>query len=223
MFNMKKKKHNCPSDEIVACYVDGILPDSEKAAVDDHMLSCSSCRENITIQKEVVKLQQLQGLDFAPSYLTERAKGLVAESAAGKGILELIIDFSEQMFEAIRTTGEVLVGPSRPPVFSLRAGSANVSKVLFVKKVFDDIRVEVELMRSRDDLNTVNLTFKDDKTEKLVVDLRATLINDDIELESYVTQNGKVAFENIKQGKYKIDISKVDSFVGVIVLELNKK
>lgn len=222
MFKKKIAKRNCPGDEIIACYVDGILSSSDKLVLEKHMLDCSKCMENIKIQKEVAQLQESQGFGFVPSYVTDRAKKLVAERLRG-GVLDLVVDFSDQMFEALRTTGEILLGPKRQPVLSLRDGSVNVSKVLFVKKVFDNIRVEAELVRLENDLINVILTFKDDKVETPIIDLRATLIENDIEIESHITQNGKAAFENMKQGKYRIDISKIDTFVGVIVLELNKK
>ena len=96
-------------------------------------------------------------------------------------------------------------------------------KTLSIKKIFDNVRVEIEITREQGDLNTLVLKVKDEQTEIPLSDLRATLIQDEIELESYVTKNGKAVFENIKQGKYFIQISGPHNPVGIINLELNKE
>ncbi len=216
------KNNQCPDNEVIACYVDGLLSKEEKITLDRHVSTCQKCKEVFAIQEEVAKLQEKEGLSYVPPYVIERAKNLVNEKF-GLNVLEVLVEFRDEVFKAVRSTGEIIAGLQLQPAFSLRGNQAESVKTLSIKKVFDNVRVEIEITREQGDLNTVVLKVKDEQVETPLSDLRATLIQDEIELESYITKNGKAIFENIKQGKYLIQISSPNNPVGIINLELNKE
>ena len=219
----KPKKNQCPTDEVIASYIDGLLSSQERNVIDQHITLCKSCKEIFSIQAEIANFQKEEGLGFVPDYVTAEAKGLMDEKYGVK-VLKLVANFSDKVFETIRTTGEIISGYQLQPAFALRdSTSADQVKTLGVRKIFDNIRVEIEITRESGALNTIILRIKDNHSEVPIDNLRATLIQDKIELESYITQNGKAIFETIKSGQYLIEISKVDSIVGAITLELNKE
>jgi uncharacterized protein YjbK len=51
-------------------------------------------------------------------------------------------------------------------------------------------------------------------------DLRVTLIKDDVELESYITDSGKVTFEHVLLGRYSVEISSVDNKIASVILDI---
>lgn len=220
---MKNKNNQCPNEEMVACYIDGLLSSKEKDTLDQHLLSCPSCKEIFSIQGEVAKIQKEEGVGFVPDYVTKEAQQLVHEKYGVK-ILKLVASFSDKVFEAIQTTGEVISGHQLQPNFALRDSSGTKQiKTFSVRKIFNNIRVDLEITRESGDSNTIIVRVMDNQTEIPNNDLRVTLIQSEIELESYITQNGKAIFENVKSGQYIFEISQVDSIVGAITVELNKE
>lgn len=223
VMNNKGEKKSCLDIETIACYVDDKLSETMKKAIGDHLSICKDCKENIELQIAVSSLQRKQGLIPAPSCLTERAKNLLDEKFKAN-ILEVIIKFTDKAIEIVRTTGEVFLGGHLQPAFVLRGvkeTEATSTQTIF--KVFDNVNVEIEVARQQKDLNRVILKLKDQQKNTMVNDLRVTLVLNDVELESYIAQNGKVIFENVKPGKYFIRISSIDSPIGIIMLDLNKE
>ena len=53
-------------------------------------------------------------------------------------------------------------------------------------------------------------------------DLRATLMQGDMELESYVTLKGEAIFEQVSPGEYTIEISNPQKTFGKISFQLTK-
>lgn len=220
---MKNKNNQCPNEEIIACYIDGLLSSKEKGELDRHLLTCPGCKEIFSIQTAVARVQKEEGLGFVPDRVTTEAKKLVDEKYGVK-LLNLVASFTEKAFEVVRTTGEVISGHHLQPAFALRDNSGtNIAKTFTIRKVFDNTRVEMEITRETGDSNTIILRVRDNQVEIPTNDLRATLIQDETELESYITQNGKAIFESVKSGRYLIELSQVSHVLGAITLELTKE
>lgn len=45
---------NCPNEEDMACYIDGLLSDDEVKQLEKHLLGCDECREIVVVTKKVV-------------------------------------------------------------------------------------------------------------------------------------------------------------------------
>ena len=39
----QKKEHTCPSEEIIACYLDNLLNDTEREKTEEHLTRCEDC------------------------------------------------------------------------------------------------------------------------------------------------------------------------------------
>jgi len=218
---MRNKKNKQISDEMISCYVDGLLSDKEKAVIEKLILEDSELKEAIEIQRIVAKEQKEEDLSFVPINATERAKNLVSEEF-GVNVLELVVNFAENFFEGLRSTGEVIIGTKLQPAYAMRGEEKEKAKTLIVSKNFNNIRIEIELTREMNDKNTIIFKAKDNQTELASEDLRATILEEETELESHITQNGKAIFEGVKPGKYKIEISNPDEILGMISLQLFK-
>ncbi|MFC1594107.1 hypothetical protein ACFL38_02145 [Candidatus Omnitrophota bacterium] len=223
MINKKDKmrKSKCPGIETIACYVDGILSQKERESIEYHAEICQKCKEEIACQMEVATLQKKEGLSFVPSFSTEGAKNLVHEEV-GVNILELVVSFTDKAIEVVRTTGDILLGGQLQPAYALRGNKIEPASTQSIVKIFDNIRVEVEVTRQKDEFNKIILITQDNQTKTPINDLRATLIQEDIELESYIMRNGKAIFESIRPGHYIMRISDVEKPLGIIALEFSQ-
>jgi anti-sigma factor RsiW len=45
---------NCPNDEDIACYIEGLLSVSEVRQLERHLISCDRCRDIVVVTKKVV-------------------------------------------------------------------------------------------------------------------------------------------------------------------------
>ncbi|MFZ2357439.1 MAG: hypothetical protein WAW67_06445, partial [Candidatus Omnitrophota bacterium] len=93
---------------------------------------------------------------------------------------------------------------------------------VIILKDFKDIRLEVKIENKQGESFNVTVIAKEKETQKLIKDLRITLAKDDLELESYHTETGKVIFENILLGRYSIGISRAENKLGCVLLDINK-
>jgi len=218
----KKDKNKPIDDETIACYVDGLLPENERNYVEKMMNENDELKELIQTQMFVEKEQSKNDLSFMPEYLIQNAKDLVSEKFGSK-VLNLVIKFSDKVIETLQSTGEILSGAQLQPAYTLRGDSQEKAKSVVVRKIFDDVKVEVEISRELDDKNNVILKAIQNQTELPIDNIRATLFKDNVELESYVTKNGKAIFENIKPGHYVIELSYPDKDLGAISIQLIKK
>jgi len=62
---------NCPSEEVVAAYLDQALEAGKKGEFEGHLANCLYCR---TLVADVVKLERLNDLAGAPAALIERVR-----------------------------------------------------------------------------------------------------------------------------------------------------
>jgi anti-sigma factor RsiW len=45
---------NCPNEEDMACYIDGLLSEDEVGRIEKHLLGCARCRETVEVTKEII-------------------------------------------------------------------------------------------------------------------------------------------------------------------------
>ncbi|MBF0595221.1 MAG: zf-HC2 domain-containing protein [Candidatus Omnitrophica bacterium] len=216
-------KKQCPDDETVACYIDGLLPEKEKIVVDKHLKACAGCREAFAIHREVADRQKVEELGPVPEYLVESARNLWAERHGVK-FLDIAVTLVEDFIQGLKTTGDIIAGAGQDLQYAGAMRGASEEKVssVVVRKVIEDVSVEVEVSRAVGAISNVVLRVADNARKTPRTDLRATLILDDTELESYVTEGGMRTFENVRPGKYILQISDMKKILGVISLEIKQ-
>lgn len=207
-----------PDEETMACFVDGKLPQQEAEKVKLHLLSCDRCSQNLAIQANL----DYSGEECVPGNLLGQVKSLV-ENCDSLSVLEIIFKLKVDLLELVNTTGDVLVGQEFMPSPILRSRKIkNFRDEVVILKDFKDIRVEVKIENKRGESFNVIIIAKEKEAQKPIKDIRITLSKDDLELESYHTETGKVIFENISLGKYIIGISRAENKLASILLDINK-
>jgi len=214
-----KPASECLTEESMACFFDGKLLGEELNMFNEHILSCKKCamtlKHNITISRTMKEEVSV------PPHLEKLAKSLVSEEA-GLNIFDLVINFTNESIELIRTTGNVLMGPELVPAHAFRSSGENdkLSNEIKITKALSDVIAEIGIEKQRLDLANIVVRLTEKETNKKAKEIRVSLIKDDRELQSYLVENGKVKFEEVKASDYKIYLTKDEKKIGLITITI---
>jgi hypothetical protein len=204
-----------PDEEALACFIKGKLGYEENEQVKIHLLGCEDCMEKIALQ---IKLEPDRETIVPQEFLTQ-AKNLVKRNNAG--ILEIIFKLKGNILELVNTTGDILVGQELVPLPVLRSRRIKDFKdEVVILKDIKDIRVELKIENKHGKSFNLTVIAREKPTQKVIKDLRITLLKDDLELESYHTDSGRVIFENILLGKYMVEISDVGNKLASVIIDI---
>jgi len=215
-FDQPKIEELHPDEETFACFLTGKLPPKETARIRAHLIGCERCAEVFAVSSklEVVENQ------LAPKQLVQEAKRLIEEQVS-LAILEICLKFKEKALEILNTSGDILVGQEFIPAPVLRGRKAKDFKdEVTILKDFKDIRVEVKIENKVGEVFDLTVLVQEKESQKVIKDLRVTLLREAIELESYLNDPGKVIFENVLLGKYTVEISTLKSKLASVLLEI---
>jgi len=205
-----------PDEEDIACFLENKLSVQECEIIQAHLINCDRCAEIVAVQLELNpgKMQEV------PAQLMARVKDLV-KPEQDIPALQIALRLKEKILEILNTTGDVLVGQELVPAPVLRSRKIKEFKdEITVLKDFKDIRVEVKILSQQSGVFSLTVVVIEKTTQKIIKDLRVTLIRDDLELESYLSSSGRVTFEHILLGKYTVEISTIESRLACILLDI---
>jgi hypothetical protein len=205
-----------PDEETLACFLESKLPPDESERVKSHLVSCEQCSDALAI---ILKTSQ-EELREVPEELLARVRQ-VLDSQTKESLMEIALRLKQKALELLNTTGDILVGQEFVPAAVLRSRSIKDFKdEVTVLKDFQNIRLEAKIENKGGNAFNVIITVKEKETQKLLKDLRITLIRDDLELESYLCDSGSVTFEHVLLGKYMIEISDLEEKLASVVLDV---
>ena len=202
-----------PDEEDFTCFLEGKLAKEESDIIKLHIVSCRECAKTLALSL------------IEPGIDTEITEAQLSRLRVMLGInnpaLEIILRLKYHFFELLHSTGDILVGQELLPAPILRARSAQDFKdEIIIFKDFQDIRVEVKVENKGAQYFNLYITAREKTTQKVIKNLRISLISDEHELESHLTDSGCVFFEHILLGKYKLDITSVDHNLATILLDI---
>lgn len=205
-----------PDEQTIACYIDGLLSFQETEYVKQHLLRCDKCAEDFAGQAGIEFNQELE----APAGLIESVKNKVIP--AGKpSVLEIIFKVKDSIIELFNTNGAVLVGQELIPAPLLRSRQIKDFKdELTILKDFAQMEAEIKIEKKDPSLLNLSVVIKEKLNSRVIKDLRVTLLKGDIELESYITDLGKVMFEHLPLDNYLIEVSDVNQRLISILLNI---
>ncbi|MDD5431883.1 MAG: zf-HC2 domain-containing protein [Candidatus Omnitrophica bacterium] len=213
----KKNEAACDSNHLdemlMACFIEGKLSNEELESLKMHIIGCDDCANKVLLQAKLVNPEDLQ----IPEELLLKVKDLASGTGTAKAVLEIFLKLKENFLELINTSGDILVGQELMPSPLLRSRNIKDFKdEVVILKDFDNFRVEVKIENKDSKYFNLLITAKNKDTQELIKDLRITLIRDNLELESYLSDSGKVIFDHVLLGKYVIEIcSSEDKLVSI--------
>ncbi|MFQ5965380.1 MAG: anti-sigma factor family protein, partial [Candidatus Scalinduaceae bacterium] len=95
----QEKGHTCPSEEIIACYLDNLLNDTEREKVEEHLAKCEDCLQQTIMLHSLRKETKENGYIETPAEVIERAKEIVPESSV-KSLIEIALEFASNTIRA---------------------------------------------------------------------------------------------------------------------------
>ncbi|MCM8780370.1 MAG: hypothetical protein NC908_00380 [Candidatus Omnitrophica bacterium] len=207
-----------PDEETLVCFVENRLSPGEAEQVKQHLINCQDCAESVALQINLASGQQID----IPEGILELAKKILVKPTEEKTvILEIFLRLKEKMLELISTTGDVLWGQELLPAPVLRSRHIKDFKdEIAILKDLGDMTLEAKVESKGKGEFSLMLTTREKQTQKEIRDLRVTLIKDNIELESYLTDAGKVVFEHVLIGRYTIDIFSLERKIASVLLDI---
>jgi len=205
-----------PDEEALACFLEAKLPPQEAQQIKAHLLTCGQCLE---IVAACLELKQLDNQEVPEELMAKARESL--KFLDSSLILEIALRLKEKALELLNTTGDVLVGQELVPAAILRSRHTEDFKdEVVILKDFQDISVEVKVENKQAKFFNFSVTARQKQTKKVIKDLRVTLIKDDLELESRLSDTGIVTFEHVLLGRYKVEINTLDNQLAAILLEI---
>ncbi|MFH0827361.1 MAG: zf-HC2 domain-containing protein [Candidatus Omnitrophota bacterium] len=205
-----------PDEETLVCFIEGRLPAEEAERLKAHLVRCDDCMEAITFSLKSGEMPEVQ----PSAELLERVRKMLAFELK-PSLLEIVLRLKEKASEIISTTGDVLVGQELVPAAVLRSRSIKDFKdEVTILKDFFDIRAEIKIENIGVNAFNLSVLVKHRITQKVIKDLRVALIKDNTELESYLTGAGLVTFEHVFLGKYTVEISRVNSKLASVLVDV---
>lgn len=206
-----------PREEAMACFLEGKLNEREEQDIKQHVLKCDLCAQVCVAYAEInLDASRLQ----VPQGLIEQVKSLVSQSG-GNWFLEIFLKLKNGLIELSGTNGDILIGQELLPAPVLRSRQINNFKdEVVVLKDIGSLRVEIKVEKSGVRAFSVIVKVRDKQSGQELKDIRITLLRDNLELESYINDLGRVVFEHIALGRYTIEISDIKERLAAILLDL---
>jgi hypothetical protein len=205
----------CPREEALAALVDGRLAETDQAEIHAHLARCPLCLDTAEMLRGLAAEAEKEERFRVPLSAIAKARAL---DPAGIDMIEVVVRFASGLAEVVKMSSGVVGGlvSAEAPV---RGASKVVSATLvtFVKD-FPPYRAEVDLERVKPDRGEITLRLTDPATKVAPEGVRVSLFDDRSELESAALDRGIAVFENLKFGKYRVEITRVGQPIGGITL-----
>jgi len=207
-----------PDEEAWVCFFEDRLSVQESERIKAHLISCEVCAEIFAIG---IGWKAAPDKKVPEELIARIKKSVMPENKVS--ILEIILRLKEEALEILNATGDVLVGQEFVPAPILRSRQIKDFKdEVTILKDFQDIRVEVKIENKGAQSFDLIIIVKDKQAHRVIKDLRVTLIKDNLELESYLTDLSSITFENVLVGKYIVEISNIENKIAAIILDIKK-
>jgi hypothetical protein len=215
-------KEACPSDEMLADYLQGHLAEKEGSEMEEHLSDCTICLEELVIANSLFQGADLPQLDAVPAEVTEAAVRLMQslDSAESDSLSEkferAIKDLPTRISDFLnhKTWAE-----SQPqPVRGFKRKMAK--DLVLLKKTFEDVESEIEIEKVGENkaLIRVRLLLADLTSQKI----RVTLKKGDREIASHLAEEAYVLFEDIPFGHYSLAFARDGLTLGTYLFEIKE-
>ncbi|MEI6126892.1 MAG: zf-HC2 domain-containing protein [Pseudomonadota bacterium] len=194
---------SCPAEEILCAYIHDALAPEERDDVERHLSRCEKCLHTALITARLGEESYEPGEADVPEQVRQRALALVpAQKIFSSGrIAKQTSKRAASFFAGLAD----LFSSKSPEYVYIRGSKKVISKNLVVlEKIFNDIKLEIEIEKTGTRAADIKVLTTDPKGGALFQGLRITIGEGSRELASYVASGGKVLFEGIAFGEYRL-------------------
>lgn len=221
IYNLWKSTKNIsfaihPTEEDLACFIEGRIPERESDLIKEHLILCRECAEKIAL---ALKLKISKKV-LLPSFLLKPIVFLKNDNREKK-FLELFIKIKGETLELIRASAKSREKRYSTPALLFRnIRPESFKNQLTILKHFANLLLEIKIFREKKDQLNLTLILKKPISSKLMRQIRIELIKDGRELESKLCTSGKLNFLHLQPGEYTLDIYKYRNKIGNIRINI---
>ena len=212
-----RPRGSCLADGEIAGYVEGALSEDQQERVQEHLSRCPECLEIVMVTQMASEDVEAHQKIKVPASAIAWARKL---DPARKGVMEVVISFAKGAAEVVKMSAGVS-GECAPAADAVRGEGKVVSETLVTfNKQFPPYQAEVDVEKSKKDRGEITVKLMDETSGQPPRGVRVSLFDDDNELESAMLESGLAVFEDLKFGKYRVEITRVGAPIGGITLEM---
>ena len=205
-----------PTEEALVCFLEDKLAPVDSDLMQKHLLKCAICVEYLSTQ---LKIAPHLSKDV-PDSLLEKVKKIIG-SDVKENVFEIFLKLKEKAWEIIQTSGDVLVGQELIPAPVLRSRKINEFKEeVSILKDLEEVRILAKVESKSSKIFSLSIIIKDKQDKQVSKDLRITLMQGEVELESYISDSGGSIFENISPGNYRVEVTQAARMIALIDLKV---
>jgi len=215
-------KRACPTDEMLADYLEGRLSEKKGSEMERHLSDCDICLEELAVANSLLLGGYLPELESVPTEVTEAAVRLVRSQdwllseSLPERIERSLRDLPTKISDILnhKNWGEFQPQPVRGP-------KRKVAKdFVLLKKTFQDVETEIEIEKIGDNKAHIRVRIlADDAASKTI---RVTLKKGEREIASYLAESAYVLFEDITFGHYSLTLARDGSILGIYHFEIKE-
>lgn len=215
-------KRACPDEEMLAAYIEGLLPDYKRARMEAHLSECDTCLEEFKLTNSILRGGDRFEPDTVPPEVTLSAVDLVnsesavSSSSSGKKIKRYVSALYSNLFHHLQvpSLGEAQLVP-------IRSSKIAVSDDLFrIKKSFREFDTEIEIEKTGE--NTAHIRVRLFERNGCSNRIRVTLKRGERELCSSLSSGGGVHFEDISFGPCKLIFDRDGVSLGAYLFDIKE-
>lgn len=215
-------KRACPTEEMIADYLEDRLSDNECSEMEKHLSDCDTCIEELAVAHSLLQDPHLSELASVPAEVTEAAVRLVMSQdpflsgSLSERIERALKDLPSKISAFLKHSAwrELQPQPVRGP-------KRKVDKdLVLLKKTFQDVETEIEIEKIGDNKAHIRVRLLLDDTTSQT--MRVTLTKGDREISSYLAERAHVVFEDVTFGRYSLTIARDGSMLGIYHFQIKE-
>lgn len=212
----------CPSDDIMAGYLDGVLAADEQAILDDHFADCGICLDTITEGHRLLRGGFAVDTEPVPAHVTQSAIDAIqrkADNGAG-ALASKLKQSARSMIERISDVVFLSTGGSLHPA-PIRGSLEKLGddRVL-LKKTFKEIDTEIEMEKSVG--GAIHIRVRLAGASRTARGVRVSLQKSEREVTSKLLESGYVLFEDVPYNCYTLVFTRNGNSLGAFAFEIKE-
>jgi len=215
-------RKSCPNEEMLAAYVEGLLPHHQKSRMEAHLSACDACLEEFKLTRSIVSGKTQFDPDAVPVAVTQSAVRLVnrQNTMPNDPLAERIHRFLSILHAKLLHHIRFLMR-FQWQLSPIRGSRKAVSDDLFrIKKSFREFDTEIEIEKAGE--NTAHIRVRLFERNGCGNGIRVTLKRGERELCSSLLSGGRVLFEEISFGPCKLIFERDGVRLGAYLFDMKE-
>lgn len=202
-------KGECPPDDLLTCYLDGVLPEGDRESIERHLAECADCLDAALLYRKIQQDESAELLTDIPVSWKIRAKNLFSEARQSRktDLFDVVLKFAKDAIEIIKNPSDLTVSYAASPIPVRGESKSRQSNLVILGKDTADVSSHVEVERISQERANIKVSVMDKTSGSPVQGARASLVKREREIASSLLENGEAHFTGMKLGGYIVTVT----------------